>query len=302
MNIRYSVIIPAWNAEKTLRRCLDSLLSQNRRDVEILLISDGSTDGTDAIGAAYAGNIRFFRQPHAGVSAARNLGLTQARGRYVTFVDSDDFVRLDYFAALDAAPECDYLVFGAQCPGEDTLAQLLRRRKIMSPCNKRIRRALVEQHGLRFIEGLQTGEDFCFCFACALAAKSLAIIPADIYRTDISNLNSLSRRYRADLDETMATVFAHVASLKGAARYGDILEELHLRQALGCLAEEWKRGRPTRRRVAQICDRFRTPIGKAEGLGWWILRLLLWWQWDGLLRLLAYWGKGRKFAKWRKKC
>lgn len=301
MNICYSVIIPAWNAEKTLGRCLDSLLSQNRRDVEILLISDGSTDGTDAIGASYGDAIRFFRRPHAGVSAARNLGLTQARGTYVTFVDSDDYVTADYFAALDAAPECDYLVFWARDPGEDKLAYLLKSHKIMSPCNKRIRRALVEQHGLRFIEGLQTGEDFCFCFACALAAKSVEMIPADIYRVDISNLNSLSRGYRPELDETMAAVFTHVAGLKGAERYSDLLEELQLRQALGCLAEEWKQGRPSKQRVEQICDRFRRPIGKAGGC-YWVLRLLLRWRWDWLLGLLAYWGKGRKFAKWRKKC
>lgn len=301
MNMRYSVIIPAWNGEKTLGRCLDSLLSQNRRDVEILLISDGSTDGTDAIGASYGGAVRFFRQPHGGVSAARNLGLRHAGGTYVTFVDSDDFVAADYFAALDAAPDCDFLVFGADCQGEDPLPYLLRSRKIMSPCNKRIRRGFLEEQGLQFIEGLQTGEDFCFCFACALAAKRVEIIPADIYRTDISNQNSLSRRYRPNLDETMAAVFAHVVGLKGAARYTDILEELHLRQALGCLAEEWKQGRPSKQRVAQICGRFRRPIGRAGGC-FRLLRLLLRWRWDWLLGLLAYWGKGRKFAKWRKKC
>lgn len=301
MNLCYSVIIPAWNAEATLKRCLDSLLAQNRTDMEILLISDGSIDGTDAIGAAYGDAIRFFRQPHAGVSAARNLGLTQARGTYVTFVDSDDFVTADYFAALDAAPDCDFLVFGTDCPGGDKLGQLLRSRKIMSPCNKRIRRSLIEAQGLGFIEGLQTGEDFCFCFACALAAESIAVIPADVYRTDISNLNSLSRGYRPHLDETMAAVFSHVARLNGAERYADILEELHLRQALGCLAEEWKRGQPSKQRVEEICDRFRSPIGRADGYVW-VLRLLLWWRWNWLLGWLAYLGKGRKFAKWRKKC
>jgi hypothetical protein len=170
----------------------------------------------------------------------------------------------------------------------------------MSPCNKRIRRALVEEQGLRFLEGLQTGEDFCFCFACALKAKSIRILPADIYRTDISDPMSLSRRFRPDLDETMAAVFAHVTCLPGAEQYADILEALYLRQALGCLAEEWKRGRPSRQRVMQICDRFRTPIGRATGMCR-LLRLWLQWRWDPLLGWLAYLGKGRKFAAWRKK-
>lgn len=301
--IKYSVIIPAYNAEKTLRRCLESLLAQNRTDVEILLISDGSTDGTDAIAQSHGEKIRFFRQNHAGVSAARNLGLQLAAGTYVTFVDSDDFVSADYFSALDPEPDCDLLVFGAgDCAGGDPLRKLLATRKIMPPWNKRIRRGFIEEKQLRFVEGLETGEDFCFCMTCALAAETIAVSAADIYRADISNEKSLSRRYRPGLDKTMVWVFSYIAALDGAAAYGDILDSLYVKQAVSCIAEEYKQGTPSRCRVREICGRFHAPIGKPTGLLHRGIRWLL--AHSCLLTWLgAYLLKGREFEKCRKqKC
>ena len=299
--IQYSVIIPAYNAERTLRRCLDSLLAQARQDVEILLISDGSTDGTDAIAASYADKIRFFRQPHAGVSAARNLGIHQAAGEYVTFVDSDDFVSEGYFAALDREPDCDFLVFGTgDCMGDDPIRPLLTTRKIMSACTKRIRRSFLEETGLRFREGQQVGEDFCFCAACALAAEGVLVSATDIYRADISDENSLSRRYRPGLDVAMAEAFAFVATLEGAAEYADILDFLYVKQAVACIAEEYKQGTPSLRRVREICGRFRKPIGKPTGflhgcIRWCLTHscLLTW--------LGAYLLKGWEFERCRKR-
>ena len=101
--MRYSVIIPVYNAEATLSRCLDSLVSQQFFDYELLLINDGSADGSDAICREYAAaypKIRYFTKENGGVSSARNLGLSQAHGEYVLFVDSDDYVAKDYFAVI----------------------------------------------------------------------------------------------------------------------------------------------------------------------------------------------------------
>ena len=88
--MRYSVIIPVYNAEGTLRRCLDSLVGQHFSDYELLLINDGSTDGSDAICREYASTyscVRYFAKENGGVSSARNLGLEQAEGEYILFVD-----------------------------------------------------------------------------------------------------------------------------------------------------------------------------------------------------------------------
>ena len=90
-----SVIIPVYNTEMYLRRCIDSVLAQTYQDFELLLIDDGSKDSSGAICDEYAAKdarVRVFHKENGGVSSARNLGLDNARGEWVTFVDSDDYI------------------------------------------------------------------------------------------------------------------------------------------------------------------------------------------------------------------
>lgn len=101
-----SVIIPAYNTEPYLARCLDSVLCQTLSDFELLLIDDGSTDGTGAIADRYAesdSRVKVIHQENGGVSSARNRGLEVARGEFITFVDSDDTVLPTYLEKLHAA-------------------------------------------------------------------------------------------------------------------------------------------------------------------------------------------------------
>ena len=93
--MKYSVIIPVYNSEKTIKRCIDSITLQNRSDVEIIVINDGSTDESESICKALQNeheNIIYIHQENGGVSSARNLGLSVATGEFVMFVDSDDYV------------------------------------------------------------------------------------------------------------------------------------------------------------------------------------------------------------------
>ena len=90
---KISVIIPVYNAEQYLRKCLDSVVSQTFRDIEIICVDDGSTDGSGAILDEYAAKdnrIVVIHQANAGVAAARNTGLKSAQGEYLAFLDSDD--------------------------------------------------------------------------------------------------------------------------------------------------------------------------------------------------------------------
>ena len=95
-----SVIVPVYNAGQSLPRCIDSILNQSFTNFELLLVDDGSTDGSGAICDAYAARdsrIRVFHKENGGVASARNAGLDKAVGDWVTFVDSDDYVLDDYF-------------------------------------------------------------------------------------------------------------------------------------------------------------------------------------------------------------
>lgn len=98
---KISVIVPVYNVEQYLPRCIDSILAQTFTDFELLLIDDGSKDKSGAICDAYARKdprIRVFHKPNGGVSSARNMGLDNAKGEWIAFVDSDDWVNEDFLA------------------------------------------------------------------------------------------------------------------------------------------------------------------------------------------------------------
>ncbi len=98
-----SVIIPVFNAEAWIRRCLDSVLGQSYERLEVIAVSDGSTDGSESILRDYESRdsrFIFLCQENLGVSAARNHGLAKARGDWICFVDADDYVHVDYVKSM----------------------------------------------------------------------------------------------------------------------------------------------------------------------------------------------------------
>ena len=107
---KVSIVIPVYNVEKYLRRCLDSILAQDFADTEVICVNDGSTDTSPSILEEYAArcpNIRVLTQPNRGLGAARNAGLDAADGEYIIFVDSDDFLAPGYFSAAVGKLEAD---------------------------------------------------------------------------------------------------------------------------------------------------------------------------------------------------
>lgn len=114
-DIRLSVIIPVYNAESYFQRCLDSLARQQLDGVEVIIINDGSRDRSGEIARAFqarqapAVTVRVIDQANAGQGAARNRGLALARGRYIYFLDADDFLEPDSLAPLCAAADQDDL-------------------------------------------------------------------------------------------------------------------------------------------------------------------------------------------------
>ncbi len=100
-----SVVVPVYQVEEYLADCLDSILGQSFRDLELIVVDDGSTDGSGAIAQRYAeadGRVRVVRQENSGLGAARNRGVQLARGRLLTFVDSDDLLNVDAYRTMVA--------------------------------------------------------------------------------------------------------------------------------------------------------------------------------------------------------
>ncbi len=110
-----SVIVPVYNAQSTVQRCIDSILSQTYRDIELLLIDDGSDDDTPRILNEYKKDprVRLFHTENGGVSCARNCGLDYATGDFITFVDADDWIEpTAYEVALNSLRGHDVCIFG----------------------------------------------------------------------------------------------------------------------------------------------------------------------------------------------
>lgn len=132
--MKLSVIVPVYNVEKFLQRCLESIAVEMCGDYELLLVDDGSTDRSGAICDVFARehpemNVVVIHQPNGGLSAARNAGIDRARGEYITFVDSDDYMDartlVDNMAYLLSHPEVDMLEYPVEVHAETLEAYML---------------------------------------------------------------------------------------------------------------------------------------------------------------------------------
>lgn len=223
-----SVIVPAYNVEKYLARCLDSLVSQDLISIEIIVVDDGSTDSTAEIAEQFAAkfaNVTVVRKENGGLSSARNAGMAKARGTYVGFVDGDDWVESAMFDKLSSALEQEPAAEFAQCEAEvdfeyevpeeekkgcneyfsvsftgvedlttDIVAQLN-----ASVCTKLYRLSFVQENGLRFPVGFEN-EDEVFFFMVASRAKKVCSISGRYYHY-IRNSNGIMAKQLSDMSE-----------------------------------------------------------------------------------------------------
>lgn len=219
MGYRYSVIIPVYNSECTIERCLDSILENSGGNVEIVVVNDGSHDNSDSLIRSYVEhheNIVYVQKENGGVSSARNVGLDIARGEYVLFVDSDDYVLPRYFSALDEILDyqsVDFIVHAVPKQHRDKIcytnpfeiatfvAGLEYAGALASTTTKVFSKSIIDKLHLRFCEELVIGEDVVFTFAYALYVASAVALKECLYQVVLDNIESLSRKKRTYLCE-----------------------------------------------------------------------------------------------------
>lgn len=237
--IRYSVIIPVYRSEKTIRRCLDSLVPQIQDDTEIILINDGSPDQSGDICRQYAeahSFVRYYEKENGGVASARNYGLDLAGGTYFLFVDSDDYVTPDFFRSIRSAQsEYDYdlIQFSNYFSNGTNLTERIRkpfqarsrdqlfsklietlcRKKSNAPWAKVYKGQIIREKGIRFPENIEVGEDRAFFIHFSLSMNSYCISDIPIYVVNTENEASLSRRVRDDLDTQTAYMNDYLESV-----------------------------------------------------------------------------------------
>lgn len=208
MEPKISIIIPVYNTEKYLRKCLDSVVGQTLKDIEIICVNDGSTDNSLQILQEYAqkdNRIKVVTQRSGEPSATRNVGLRIATADYITFMDSDDWIAPEtYQTALEELKEdIDIVVFGANvisegidenskmfmeatrhqimpCLGEVELNDTIIRKTSVTPWNKIFKKSILDQNNITFAEGL-AHEDDLFFIEYALMCKKAYYIEKKLY-------------------------------------------------------------------------------------------------------------------------
>ena len=226
----FSIIVPVFNAETSLKRCLDSVCNQVFRDFEVIVVDDGSTDKSSSIILEYTQKdprFYYFPQENGGVSAARNRGMMIAQGTFIVFLDSDDCYKPAYlqsfYELIQAHPDkdhfwCGYTTISSQSDAEgkatviknenrivysnrDRVMDLYEQGLAASPCNKAFRSSIIHENKLFMREDLSLGEDLLFNFEYLDKSEHTEIIVLNEvqYEYYCFSDNSLNHKYRSNL-------------------------------------------------------------------------------------------------------
>lgn len=219
--VKLSVVITNYNKEQYLAQCLQSVVEQTLKGIEIIVVDDGSTDNSMKVLEQYEkqhNNLKVYRQQNAGVSAARNAGLQKANGEYVTFLDADDYVHLAGYEEMyevASGNNADMVIadiicfneyknwplsymkklFNKEFPLIRNIAENLELHLTPSTSNKIFKREMCILNGIHFDEDLWVGEDLLFTQQCLLVAERVIVreIPLLYYRIVDNGNNNLSK-------------------------------------------------------------------------------------------------------------
>lgn len=253
-----SVIVPIYNIKEYLERCIDSILAQTYQNIEVLMVDDGSTDGTSELVDKIAlkdSRIRVFHKENGGSSSARNLAMTEAKGQYFSFIDSDDYIEPDMMEKLYQAIQNSGMPIaqGAReeideqgnilpdicIPPEketvyaskDFMRELLLHKGDCSFCTKLTKASLFHENGFVFPEG-KLNEDFHVLVKMLPLITGIVSIPKRMYHvfyksgsnTRVVDKNAFSRVYGDNVDNAemvLAIVEKQYPDLKNTAmRFG----------------------------------------------------------------------------------
>lgn len=233
----YSIIVPVYRAENFLNYCVDSILNQSFSDFELILVDDGSNDKSGQICDEYAqkdSRVKVVHKENQGVSAARNTGVLSAKGKYVVFVDSDDYLEPDYLLEMKKAkeqyPDIDNIWCSMQTVTDyeksnktpylfnkdeeysisscEKIFDIYEKWLAQMPWNKLFERQKILDNNLKMREHLSLGEDAIFNFEYLdCTNQKIMVINKPLYNYIRSNKESLDNRYYPNLFEIYKELF-----------------------------------------------------------------------------------------------
>ena len=242
-----SIIVPVYNAEKYIHRCLDSLLAQTFTDFEVLLIDDGSPDNSGKICDDYAhfdSRVQVFHKENEGVSSARNLGLDNAEGKWLMFVDADDWLDEGTLQlCLNNVGDADFVRFGMNViysPSysvvdksinqnwnyDEYFENLVGRKTSLSVWCGLYLRKLFEKNSIRFNTAYALGEDWLVLYSLLKVSSKIKLIEHPLYNYNLMNSDSavhtLDEKKSLQLIEVAAIICCDAYSQKGNSIAKDI--------------------------------------------------------------------------------
>lgn len=254
---KVSVIVPMYNVEKVISRCVQSLFTQTLKDFEVVFVNDCSRDNTIAVlnellSAYERDDIQvkiINHEKNAGVAAARNTGLDNASGEYVYYVDADDYcdkktLQLMYLEAVDG--DCDVVGCEWLLSFENNARHMAHptvktgAEAFTKMCNGvmrwnlwlwMVRRSIYENHGFRFIPGANMGEDMMVMMKVLLNSDKVSIIHKPLYHYIQTNSNAMTKNfsaYRDQVSENVAEVECYLTQIGKANELKNDLTQLKL--------------------------------------------------------------------------
>lgn len=200
--IKVSIIVPIYNTEKFLRKCIESIVNQTLQEIEIILINDGSTDNSHNICLEYAEKypekIRYINNKNIGCSATRNLGIKLAKGEYIAFVDSDDYIEKEIYEEMYKVARnksVDVVVSGIIYEDKTNIIQKISIPKniksyydyfkvdnrLANPVNKLFKKDVILKNKINFPLNTHSGEDIVFCFKFLSQTKKISSLSKAYY-------------------------------------------------------------------------------------------------------------------------
>ena len=237
MESKISVIIPVYNAQKTIEKCIKSILVQTYSNLEIIVVNDGSKDKTGEICEEIAkcdSRIKYYYKENTGVSMTRNFGLEKATGDYISFIDSDDFLEKNmYENMIKEINNADILICNCFIINDnkkinndieiknnsyETLEKMIKdisdkeiNRYVNPPWNKLIKRHIIVSNNILFDSKISLGEDLLFNLTCMKDAKEIKTIDKRLYNYVITT-SGLSEK-RRDINAFLNNSFNLINSL-----------------------------------------------------------------------------------------
>lgn len=231
MSEKISIIVPVYNAEKYIEKCIQSIIDQTYTNIELLLVDDGSNDESLSIIKSWEkkdARIKVIQQENSGVSAARNAGLREATGRFIQFIDSDDTISLDFCCKMiNIIGDADLCVCGINEIVDETIVKskkldmdennqqktiieiafmLYEADLLNSPGNKLYKKELISD---MFLENMAMGEDLLFNLRYLENCKSISVLPMCLYQY-VRNPKSATGKFRKNMGFMQCNIYQNL--------------------------------------------------------------------------------------------